>query len=763
MSAVWRVARGAARRRRLQTAVIGVVVGVSTATIVLALALLVAASGPFDRAHAQQAGAHVVAVYDAGAKDRLAGDAAGVAAAAGPFDQTTVNAALFAGLVRPLAVVGRADPGGPVDRLTVWAGRWASAPGEIVLNLNPGSGGPRQVGDRLDVPGQAGFRVVGFAYSVSRSADAWVTPEQLTALGPNAAQMLYRFTSAGTEAEIDSAFAAVSAGLPVLGSQSYLTIKQEVTAETGIFVPLLVVFGVLGVAVAVLIVANVISGAVVAGYRHIGVLKALGFTANQVLAVYLLMVAVPSIAGCLLGGVLGNAAAVPLLSEAFEGFGTTEIGVPIWVDVVAVLGMPAVVVVTALLSALRARWLSAAEAISAGSAPRVGRALRVQRLLSGARLPRSVSLGLGVPFTRPGRTALTLAAVILGVMTVTLAAGVTRSVVAYRTAVEPPTENRVELLAAPPPRSRPGSEQVQAHLSDADDEAVLRALPDTAALAAQARLPVGVVGGDGAEIILHRGDQALAPVVLRGHWPAGPGEVAAPSRFLNQRGLDLGDTITAEAEGVRAQLRIVGVVLTNPADEIFASWAAVDQLTPGIRAQSYLLDLRPGADRQAVLAAVAAADPGLVAVPPDEGGSEQAVVLIGFATLMTLVLAAVSALGVFNTVVLNSRERRRDLGMLKSIGMTPRQVTVMMVTSMGALGAVGGLIGLPLGVLAHALVGPAMMRAAQADVLDLVMDVYPAPMLVLLAVAGVAIAVLGAYLPARAAARTTIAAVLHNE
>ena len=67
-------------------------------------------------------------------------------------------------------------------------------------------------------------------------------------------------------------------------------------------------------------------------------------------------------------------------------------------------------------------------------------------------------------------------------------------------------------------------------------------------------------------------------------------------------------------------------------------------------------------------------------------------------TLLTLVLGMVAALGVFNTVVLNARERRRDLGMLKSIGMTPRQVTVMMVTSMGALGVVGGLVGVPLGI-----------------------------------------------------------------
>jgi putative ABC transport system permease protein len=43
------------------------------------------------------------------------------------------------------------------------------------------------------------------------------------------------------------------------------------------------------------------------------------------------------------------------------------------------------------------------------------------------------------------------------------------------------------------------------------------------------------------------------------------------------------------------------------------------------------------------------------------------------------------------------------------------------------------------------------------------LNVYPATLLVLLVVAGALIAAAGAYLPARAAAHTTIAKVLHNE
>ncbi|GAA1300056.1 ABC transporter permease [Saccharothrix xinjiangensis] len=778
MTAVWRVARGAVRRRRLQTVVIGVVVGVSTATIVLALGLLAAASAPFDRAHAQQGGAHLVAAFDrtAVSAEQLTAAAgrAGVEAVAGPFDQVALDVSANRGaMVAPtLNAVGRADPGGPVDRVNVWRGRWVAGPGEVVLDVPPGSDLGVRPGERLDVQGGHRLTVVGLAHSVSDTADAWVTPDQLAVLRPTDVQVLYRLTRAATPAEVDEGLAAVTAGLPpgaLLGSRSYLMSRQQVAAESGVYVPLLVVFGVLGVAVAVLIVANVVSGAVVAGVRHIGVLKSIGFTPNQVMAVYLVMVTAPAAVGCVLGAVLGNVAARPVLAEAFEVFGATDIGVGPLVNVVALLGMPAVVALAALLPALRARRLSAAEAISAGSAPRAGRALAVQRLLGGALLPRAVSLGLGLPFARPARSALTLAAVALGVMAVTLAIGLTNSVTAYEEAVRPVHDDRVELVVGKVgggegPELGGPTHGVPPVLGDAEDEAVLRALPGAVRVAATSRQLVRLVGGqDSAMVLFYRGDaEELGPRILSGRRPDGPGQLAVPSRFLNQHGLRLGDTLTVELGGQRARVEVVGVALANSAAQVFADWDLLELLAPGTRAGSYHVQLEPGADRRAYAAAAAAADPGLAPAPP-RGGSSMGVVVVGAAVLLTLVLGAVAALGVFNTVALNARERRRDLGVLKSIGMTPRQVVVMMVTSMGALGLVGGLLGLPLGVAAHHVVAPAMMRAAQADVLDVVVDVYRVPVLVLPALAGVAIAVLGAFLPALAAARTTIAEVLHNE
>jgi putative ABC transport system permease protein len=775
VSAVWRTARAAVRRRRLQTIVVGVVVLFSTTMIVVALGLLAASSGPFDQAYARQRGAHLVVAYDrtkvTGAQLVQAAGRPDVDAVAGPFGQAAVHVTLAPSgpvvRVSPLAftVVGRADPGGPVDRLNLWKGRWATSTGEIVINRNPVSSNDTdiliRIGTRLTVPGGQALTVVGFAYSMGKSADAWVTPDQIEALHPTVTQMLYRFKDAATAAQVRAGESAVTAGLPPearLGSQSYLTLRADAAAKSQTFVTFLVFFGCLGLAVAVLIVVNVISGAVVAGFRHIGVLKALGFTPTQVMAVYLVMVSIPAAVGCVLGTVLGNLLAARLLTEAFSNLGSGDIGVALWVDAATLLGVPVVVALSALVPALRARSLSAAEAISAGSAPHAGRGLRIQRWLSGARLPRSVSLGLGMPFARPARSALTMAAVLLGVTSITFAIGLAGSMTSLQKAVDRTDAVQVEVHSAP---DLIGGADT---LTDSATESLLRSLPGTARVAATTQIEVGQVGtARPTAIEFFRGDAAnFGYRVLKGHWPNGPGQVTVAKRFLVQRGLAVGDTLTVEVDGNRTRLRIVGELLLNESELIVADWQTLALVAPGTRADSYEVQLKPGTGVQSYIAAVRAANSGLDGEPVGESNSFVVIVLVTV-SLLTLMLGVVAALGVFNTAVLNARERRRDLGMLKSIGMTPRQVTVMVVTSMAALGALGGLLGIPLGIVTHRLIIPAMGHSAQITVPEFMLNVYRAPTLVLLALAGIGIAALGAFIPARSAARTTIADVLHNE
>ncbi|MBW5480915.1 ABC transporter permease [Streptomyces bambusae] len=218
-------------------------------------------------------------------------------------------------------------------------------------------------------------------------------------------------------------------------------------------------FGFLGLLVSVLIVGNVVSGAVVSGHRYIGVLKSLGFTPNQVVAVYLTMVSFPAVIGCALGTLIGDAVAGPILRVAFSGIetGSASIGVSWWPSAVCLVGMPALVAVAALIPAVRAHRLSAVQAITAGSAPRNGRGLRIQRGLGGTRLPRAMSLGLGQPLARPGRSLLTMAAIVLGVTTVTLTTGLTGTMVAYGNAGKGDGAARVDVQAGSPTAPTPSA------------------------------------------------------------------------------------------------------------------------------------------------------------------------------------------------------------------------------------------------------------------------------------------------------------------
>ena len=67
------------------------------------------------------------------------------------------------------------------------------------------------------------------------------------------------------------------------------------------------------------------------------------------------------------------------------------------------------------------------QAISTGRAPHTGRGYRIRRALAATRLPLPARFGLGTPFARPARSAVTLVAVLLGATTVVFAAGLATS------------------------------------------------------------------------------------------------------------------------------------------------------------------------------------------------------------------------------------------------------------------------------------------------------------------------------------------------
>jgi putative ABC transport system permease protein len=800
MSAVWGSIRAGVRRRRLQSIVVAAVALLSTGTAVLGLGLLVVSDAPFDHAFAAQSGAHVAAQFDPAATDKTAlaatAQVSGVRAAAGPFE--TVSAMMSAGRMRlggAITVVGRKDQTGAVDQLTVDGGHWLTGTGQIVLAR--GQRGPiAKVGDTVTLTAgdsSVDLTLVGFAFSATGTADAWVWPTQSDILHPKAStgttqsgsaqsgstqsgptqngatqtgkphtglQMLYRFDSAADTAAVNASLAAVTKNLPdkaLLGSSSYLTVKQAADRATAPMIPFVLAFAVLGLVMAMLVVANVVSGAVIAGYTSIGIRKTLGFTPCQVVAVYAGQMLVPGIAGSVCGVLLGNLLSLPLLARASRAYNAAgQSSIPVSADLVALAGVVAILAVAAVVPAVRAGQLPATQAISMGRAPRAGHGYRIRRWLAATGLPRPVSFGLGTLMSRPGRCAGTVMAILLGAVTVVFAIGLGSSLNRVAQAF-----SRTDAVpVAIPTRSPSGT------VDFGKVESTIKAQTGTAHYVAAGELDATLVGAsDQIHVNWYQGDATWVGLeMITGRWYKGAGEAIASSTLLRTTGHHLGDTVTVTADGGSRRLTIVGAYLGGEGEGLVVDSSALTGLTTKTQPDEYDVALKPGTSIDAYVQAVNAADSEVHAENRVREESESGLVLmLGLIGTLTLVLTVVAALGVFNTVVLNTRERIHEIGVLKTLGMTPRQVRAMVVASMVGLGVVAGLIAVPLGVYVHARILPVMANAANTDLPASVTNVYHGGTLALLGCAGIVIAVLGALVPAGWAARSRISTALRAE
>jgi len=771
MSAVWAVTRAAVRRRKLQTFVIGLVIMLSSTTLVFALGILAAANTPFDDAFAKAKGAHVTAAFDStkvsDAQLRGTASAPGVTGTAGPFP-TAILPQMDAtdgmgGFNEGALVAGRADPGGPVDRLSMVAGRWAHSPDELVLN--GGSNDTMMIGKRLKpaTPGVPMLTVVGVASSATKTAGGWVLPEEIPALHGQGLQMLYRFADAGSDARLRQELNRVTAGLQpgaLTGGESYLIAKRDFQAGFDQILPFVTIFGMLGAVISVMIIVNVVSGAVVSGVRHIGVMKAIGFTPRQVTSVYVAMIGVPAAAGCLLGLVAGNLLATTLVKRVKQDFSLPSSGgISVPLNLLALVGVVGAVGLTAFLPARRAGGLSAVRAISPVATSRGGRGRGMQRRLARTALPSPVSLGLSLPFARPGRTALTLAAIGLGALAATFGLGLHSSVAKISS-----SNGRSGVMAFMPP---PGAASRGPDITpgDAQTQALLRSIPGTAKVTANDFHTVHIAGvSTPMDIDVYRGTYpTIAAALGTGRWYRGAGEIVISEGLLRTQHYKLGETVRLQYGQHSTDVRIVGT-LFNPSDHrLVADWSTAARVIPDLSPKAYVLTLRPGTDTAAYVHAAAKATAGTTVDVEFSGGGGDKIVFDSLFFTFTLILCLSAALGVLNTVVLNTRERARDIGILKSIGMTPRQVVAMVLTSMGALGVVGGVIGVPLGVLIHHEVLTYTGSLIEAGMPHRFIAVYGLGLLAALLVSGPLIGVLGALLPSTWAARLKTATALRSE
>jgi ABC-type antimicrobial peptide transport system permease subunit len=114
----------------------------------------------------------------------------------------------------------------------------------------------------------------------------------------------------------------------------------------------------------------------------------------------------------------------------------------------------------------------------------------------------------------------------------------------------------------------------------------------------------------------------------------------------------------------------------------------------------------------------------------------------------------VSLFGIVNTLVLTVFERTREIGMLRAIGMTRRQVRRMIRHESVITALIGGVLGITLGIV---LGGMLVYRV------DFIVFSLPVFSLIVFALAAILVGILAAIFPARRAARLNVLEALQYE
>ncbi|MET9477497.1 ABC transporter permease, partial [Streptomyces sp. NPDC002922] len=382
----------------------------------------------------------------------------------------------------------------------------------------------------------------------------------------------------------------------------------------------------------------------------------------------------------------------------------------------------------------------------------------------------SCALGLARPFARPSRALALGTAILFGAIAVTFTVGMGASLGQVMKAKAHDAADVV--VPAPLPDFGPQDTDPEKR-PKADPAAVAAAIEAAAGTgkyysAATVRATVSGLTGT-IDVIAFTGDASWGGyTMVSGRWIDRPGEAVVPTPFLAATGTRIDDTVTLNGLAEPVTVRIVGEVLDprNDGMQVFTDASTLTAAHPDLTETSHHIAVTSGTDVTGYVDALNNDLAPLGATARAGGldaGGDMVVTLNALSVILTLMLVAVAALGVLNGVLLDTRERVREIGVHKALGMTPRQTIAMVITSVVVTGLVAGTLGVPLGVALHGWVIPAMGDSVGLRLPGSVIAVYHGAELLPLALGGLLIATLGALLPAGWAARARTATALRTE
>ena len=567
---------------------------------------------------------------------------------------------------------------------------------------------------------------------------------------------------------LEAVLTGIEAGLPdglLVADQATLVAEQN--GEFGEVIDMigtaLLVFAAITLFVSTFIIANTFAVVVGQQRQQMGLLRAIGARRGQATAVVVAEAAVVGVLASILGliGGLGVAEGIKALVESVTsgGFpeGPTRV-LPRTIAAAVAVGV-GVTTISAILPARRAGTVPplaamrpGTDAISAtGPNGRLGRLLQWVLGATIGRLGPAGQIAVTGVARNPRRVLTTSMSMVIGLAVIAAMAVLGTS---YRSTLETATASGFDADVIVT-----GDDGVAVPYTAIDD---LLALPDVAAASGYGVTEVlhnGVV----TRIAGHQSSTADGVVVFEseaGHvGPLGPGEAYITAAFADDEGLTVGETTTVEfSNGQRTDLTVRAIVAESSVvnaelmvDATLVS-AHARNVDADVAAVRFADGVDPGEGERAVAAALAA-HPQLDVEHIDDyissrqAQADQIMTLANGLLVLTIVVALV---GIANTAALSVIERQAEIGLLRAVGMSRRQVRQMVRYEALALSSIAAVAGVGIGVAVASLTAALLPDAFIASL------EVPYQSLAIFAVICIGFGVAAAALPARRAGRLDV-------
>lgn len=779
------------RQRWLQVAVLAIVLVAGTAALTLAFTVDRSTLQVFDQVHEEANGAHIW----------LSGDDTDLAAAAqrpGVEQASEVLVSLGASLVfegeAHAAVAWGIGETPEVATGLLREGRWVSPDrdDEVVIGSGLARAAGIELGERLLLVApnsrSASYEVVGIVTPtfrvpypqltpagafVSRTAIEGLAGGELTTLSDSDRALLGIETSLGVRLGDATPLDEFVAGLDgALAAVTWQDTRAGVIDETRGPSTMLRIFSIFAVLALSFVVAATIANHAVAQKREIGLLKAVGITPRQTTAMLIGQMLAISVPAALLGIAIGIVATSSFqwsITRLLDSSAVTSFSLPALIGVF--IAVQVLVIVCALLPAVRAGRTRIVDAIASSPRQTAGSASLVARAANAMRLPQVVVVGVKDIFSRPLRSWLTIAAISVAVATLMMTVSLRHSL---QLIVDEPAligSSPYELQATPLGEltavraADPGiPAEVVSHEQAAD---IISSHPSVEAFITDFASEATI---EGVPVVNHAGEgdvEAMNFLFLEGRAVAAADEVMVGAGLAQQLDLSVGDALPVEVmPGNPVTMTIVGIYFAdqNEGVELMYQLDALRALEPAAGPGGFDIRLVPGADPEAVIADLAASAGGGLAVTNLTRETDANIAdgreLITPMTLLGAGLALLAAANLLSSLVFSVRERTAEFGIMKSIGFTPRQVVGVVLTGVAPLALIGTLVGVPVG---YYLLDWVFRSQSEAHQPTSIIEWPPVVWLAALVVVALAMTFAGSFMPARKAGRLGVAEALRAE